>query len=874
LAILKIIVSVLLGVVVSLLLFVSIVVITGSIRESIAGYIFNATLLSIMCISTLAFLVLWNVVKSKRVHFLHLVPVICFAVILVSWLWGRASADALAAVAATPPPETAPATAPAPQLPPIELPPLPDFVMVSAGSGHTAAIGADGSLWAWGANHWGQLGDGTEGGHMWRDSRANRLVPTRIGTDYDWATVAVGGARTAAIKTDGSLWAWGNNANNHLGDGHGGHNASRNVPTRIGEDYDWASVALGDGHTAALKTDGTLWMWGSKGEAANGQLGGASPIVYGSVPTQLGTDSDWVSVTANGTYTALIKADGTLWAWGGGHFFFFVVDDDGEDYIDIEGPVSIRGTSIDINQRAPAQVGTEAHWVSASNSERHLFAVAADGSLWTWDPAAPNRGNHWETARRIGADYDWAAVSAGGFMTTGDRDVFTLAVKTDGSLWALGRKFSAVPGVSVTFFDYAEPTRIGTAEDWVFVSAGFDHSAGIRADGSLWAWGGNRSGQLGNGASGMEHFIRRSPIQIGTETNWTSVSTSATHTAALRADGSLWAWGSLGRLAFADGATGIRNRPARVGTDADWVAVSSGDGFSIATRTDGSVWTWGWVGQREGGEFIFYTVPTRIGADTGWASIATGQAHSAGVRTDGSLWSWGANHWGQLGRFTPTNQTHLYHAPARIGEDDDWATVFSTQGHNLAVRRDGSLWAWGNNENGQLGIGTISGQFDLRITPLRAGAEYDWAGAVISLSRRRSAAVKADGTLWAWGDGSFFGRSGHRSPARVGTDSDWVSVSIGGTIFGTGGHSVAIKRDGSLWAWGDNNVGQLGDGTARNRTAPTRIGSSYLWAYASAGDLHTVAVKTDGTLWAWGWNLGGRLGDGTEDDLAPQRVGR
>jgi hypothetical protein len=206
------------------------------------------------------------------------------------------------------------------------------------------------------------------------------------------------------------------------------------------------------------------------------------------------------------------------------------------------------------------------------------------------------------------------------------------------------------------------------------------------------------------------------------------------------------------------------------------------------------------------------------------AAVAPSQATASGVGTrDGaaspqavtgySAFAWGANETGQLGNGTTTQRW----TPGRvIGTGAVWTKVSARGAHTVALKTNGTLWAWGYNEYGQLGDGT-------------------------TIDRLR--------------------------PVRV-LGTGWASVTAGL------GFTVGVRKDGALWAWGNNHVGELGDGTTTNRSRPVRIGTGTNWASVSAGGDHTVAVKTDGTLWAWGWNVYGRLGDGTTATRAtPVRIG-
>ena len=183
---------------------------------------------------------------------------------------------------------------------------------VSAGGGHSAVIFEDGTLWTWGSNTFGQIGDGTGGGG-WSggspDRSGNRSAPVRIGDGANWARVSAGSVHTVAIKTDGSLWAWGWNGGGQLGDG---TTEDRVAPVWVGADYDWAYVAVGGGYAVAIKEDGTLWAWGDN---RHGQLGDGTTIDR-MTPAQIGARSDWVSVSAGDFHTVAARADGSIWIWG------------------------------------------------------------------------------------------------------------------------------------------------------------------------------------------------------------------------------------------------------------------------------------------------------------------------------------------------------------------------------------------------------------------------------------------------------------------------------------------------------------------------------------------------------------------------------
>lgn len=338
------------------------------------------------------------------------------------------------------------------------------------------------------------------------------------------------------------------------------------------------------------------------------------------------------------------------------------------------------------------------------------------------------------------------------------------------------------------------------AQCWQTVTAGYGYTVALKTDNSLWSWGENKSGQLGDGTI----INNYTPQKIGTATDWKIVATGTDHTVALKKDGSLWTWGSNKDGQLGDGTNTNKSIPTQIGTAVDWQTVAAGNQYTVALKNDGTLWAWGdnYFGQLGNGTSSGPGIPKQIGTAADWKEITVGYYHTIGLKKDGTLWTWGGNDTGQLGDGTTTKS----YSPKKIGTETDWKTICGGGSHTIAIKTDGSLWAWGKNKYGELGNGTTTDSY---------------------------------------------------VPIKIGTSTDWKSLGAAGD------HSIAIKTDGSLWTWGDNSHNELGNGTTLKSLIPIQIGTGKNWQAVTAGWYYTAAVSSDGTMWTFGDNSYGQLGDGT-----------
>jgi alpha-tubulin suppressor-like RCC1 family protein len=327
----------------------------------------------------------------------------------------------------------------------------------------------------------------------------------------------------------------------------------------------------------------------------------------------------------------------------------------------------------------------------------------------------------------------------------------------------------------------------------------------------------------------------------------------------------LYSWGNCSCGGLGLGYCCIpKSSPTQVGSLTNWLSLAAGYKIVMSNKIDGTLWAWGKnnAGQLGLGNTTNYSSPKQIGVLTNWSkiiatSICTSSGSSFGIKTCGTVWAWGKNNAGQLGLGNTTN----YSSPKQIGSCTNWAYLAGpVNGASMfGIKTCGTLWAWGKNCSGQLGFGNINNYS----SPKQVGALTNWSGISTSYTPT-TLAVKTDGTLWSWGK-STYGNTGlgntssYSSPKQVGSCTNWASVSA--SCFS----SLAVKTDGTLWSWGCSYYGASGrniQGASAKSSSPSQVGALTNWKTASTGfsGFAAAALKTNGTAWAWGCNASGELG--------------
>lgn len=639
-------------------------------------------------------------------------------------------------------------------------------------------------------------------------------------------------------------------------------------------------VAVSFGASYALKSDGSVWAWGSN---EYGMLGESPEITYRPYPARVPGLIDVVQISAKMNCICALTKGGDVIAWGrnnynalgpnvGGYALPFVLET-GAKYaaagyefsvvVKKDGKVTLRGNEIYLPS-AEAQSSitgikkAEAGW-------RHVLLLKDDGRVMSW---GYSDGSIFELHDNTP------------FIFPGVNNI--VKIKADAGLCVLFRSDNTYITVNNPYYESSMKIRAyneiirdaDVSSEQIFF---------IAEDGTVTASGNNMYSQLGISKEVTSYDLSPRIIPTLTEANLVKVYTSPANAIGMSADGSIWTWGDNSKGQLGHGDTDERFLPERMSeiyTPPVQTTISAGTGHSLVIDENGDVLAAGRNshGQLGNGTQTDTATPEFVKDAAGEenlhnvVSVQVGLQHSVALKNDGTVWCWGNNGVGQLG----CNNNRMRSAlPVRaVGEDGtgaltDVIAIAAGQQFSMALTVDGQVFAWGDNTNGLLGVGSSETQIRRPMPVLQADGT-PLAGVIsIAAGLYRGMALKSDGTVWCWGKNEN-GQLGNGQTENISHAVQVLGLNDVSQITAGEFHSMVLKKDGTVWTWGMNRYGQLGDNTRNSSLVPVQVrgvnGFGYLTGVIEivAGNNFSMALLSDGRVMSWGHNNSYQLGDGTQ----------
>jgi alpha-tubulin suppressor-like RCC1 family protein len=553
-----------------------------------------------------------------------------------------------------------------------------------------------------------------------------------------------------------------------------------------------------------------------------------SPVVSGTP----GFFATQISCYPGGSTFCALLQDGSVWSWG-----------------------FIAGT---IGSSVPYQIPGLTDVSSVAGGGGQSLALTSDGRVWCWgDNTYGQRGNG--STDPVPPLNPTVVSTLSGVQAISSGADSNYALLQDGTVWAWGWNASGELGVpAAVFTNSAVPIQVPGLHDIIAISAGTQFCLALARDGLVWAWGTNTEGTLANGTTSHGNFPTPAPIL--SLTSVTAIAAGAYHCVALKADGTMWFWGFNGTGEFGNGATGSTPIwvPSQVPGLAGVAAIGAGHYHTVAAKKDGTVLCWGENTYGESGGALSAPVlsPTVVPGLAGIVSVYGSSANTMALGADGSVWVWGDNrNDGELGSGTG----YIDPLPQVVPNFAGVVGAASGFQWSMAVRSDKTVWVWGMDNHGILGDGTAGGK--VLPVPNKNPTLSNVSG--ISAGSTHALAILFDNTVWAWGANDS-GQVGNNSASTADVLTPTPVLTQALSISAGFAHSLAVRSDNTLWSWGNNLNGQLGTGTVgTNIILPTKITALSAVTAASAGTEHSLALLADGSVWAWGDNSKGELGQPT-----------
>lgn len=700
--------------------------------------------------------------------------------------------------------------------------------------------------------------------------------------------ISAGGTFSIALKS-GKVWGWGYNNNGQLGDN---SVSSRITPVSLkGSVKTFCKISAGsDGFTLAIDKNGRAWGWGYNGY---GGLGDNSITNRCTPVSVLGAAKTFCQISSGTSGTLAIDKNGRAWAWGynnfgqlgdnsitsrrtpvsvlgaiktfcaidSGFYFSLAVDKNGKAWAWGYNNYGQLGDNSITSRRTPVAVGGAAKtFCNISNGTSHSLGIDKNGRSWAWGYNLYGRlGDNSQTSRRtpvrvLGAAKTFCKISAG--------DAHSLGIDKNGMVWGWGYNGYGQLGDNSINNRITPISVVGAVKTFCQVSAGTNHSIALDKNGKVWGWGYNSYGQLGDNSA----MSKLTPITVlgATKTfceleGGRNIIGYGNHSVAIDKNGKVWGWGYNNYGQLGDNSINNALTPVSIAGSTKTFCQISGGGWHVAgLDKNGKAWGWGYnnFGQLGDNSITSKRTPVGVlGATKTFCEISAGRQHTVAISASGRLWAWGYNNRGQLG----DNSIVSKNTPVSVtGATKTFCYINCGNQYTLGIDKNGKAWGWGYNNYGQLGDNSITS----RLTPVAIGGAAK-TFCQLQSSRYFSAGIDKNGRVWTWGYNNL-GQLGDNT-----TVSKRTPVSVVGAVktfcqisTSVEGFAIALDKYGIAWAWGGNTYGQLGDNSKTDKSTPIKVlGAVKTFCKIFCGAINSFAIDKYGRAWSWGDNLYGQLGN-------------
>ena len=679
---------------------------------------------------------------------------------------------------------------------------------ISAGRNHACALHQNGTISCWGSNSSGQLGNGTGGSKGDMSS-----VPVKVKDIDDATAISAGNFHSCALHQNGTISCWGSNWNGPLGDG---TRDDSSVPVKVQGIDDATAISAGNFHSCALRQTGAISCWGG--------LGGV-----GLVPVEIDGILDATAINAGHYHSCALHQTGTISCW------------------DTEAgskPEQIDGISdaTAINAGSGGTVG--------GNS----CALHQTGAISCWDIDLTALVDDSSVPVKVQGISDATAISTSWSHSC--------ALHQTGSISCWGSNSSGQLGSNAVESESSVPVGVIGISDATAIAISYDHSCALHQTGSISCWGSNEDGQLGDGTNDHSSV----PVKVQGTEDAIAVSAGGAFSCALNNDGDISCWGTNGVGQLGDGTGGTFHDyspvPVKVVGINDATAITTSLFDACALRQTGTISCWGdndlgQLGDGTGGnERDVSLVPARVQGIDDATAISTSLDHSCALHQNGTISCWGIDLTAQV----DDNEEPMSLVPAKVQGIDDATAISTSLDHSCALHQNGTISCWGIDLTAQVD----DNEEPMSLVPAKVQGIDD--AIAVSAGNEYSCALNNDGTISCWGDNDI-GQLGDGTeepssvPVAVEGISDATAISTGWS------HSCALHQTGGISCWGDSSGGKLGNGQSGDLTdfssVPVKVASIDDAVAISAGIIHSCALRQNSTIYCWGDNSYGQLGDGT-----------